>query len=175
MKRPWGFLIVGCSAFSSFAHGQSMGPPQRSVILTLAGPALSNSTAQEGILLAIPWKEFTTESYPRQDVRVAVRFWEGPDLEDAVLVSADAREKDYDPKYARFLLEKSGFYARARSIVLFATDSELRDGTYWLSKFLAGMDLPVDEPRFIDNRDEAREILRSLAAGDRVALWLRNP
>lgn len=153
--------------------GHSAEPPVRRVTVSFSGPALSSGTSQEGIVLAVAWEEFTAVSFPRQNVVVPVAFWEGPEPHNATIVFPDAREKSFDPKYARYLLETSGFYNRYGSLALIASE-ELREGVYLVEKFLSGVDIRVDDPPlFVEGGDEALDVLREFSAGGRNIIWIR--
>jgi hypothetical protein len=110
---------------------------QRQLKVVLAGDVFSNRIAQEGLVRAVPWDDFAAESFPRQDMPVRVEF--RADRERQTVVT-DAREKRYDPQYARLLLEKSGFYRDAKRLTLIYSTREVEDSVRWLRRYLHRLD-----------------------------------
>jgi hypothetical protein len=127
------------------ASAAPVGKPRR-LVVNLSGKALFDKSTQEGLMLAVPWKDLVYQFFPKDNVSVSITFM-GAELE------SDARQRLFDVERARFLLARSPFGPRPYrnpSLQLMCEQSVCHIAD-WLGQFLDKVGFAPSRPQPSEN------------------------
>src|SRR5262245_9761867 len=141
-----GALLVSVFSFSPSLDAllsderAAQGFRPRRVVLRLSGDAWFDQAAQDGLMLAVPWKELAYQFFPNQDAPVEL-LYDLPGPKGPTILETDARNRLYDPERGKFLLASTKFGNDARLMMICEGSSDACRIRDWLQPFFANVGL----------------------------------